>query len=229
MAFATTDDLMEGRWYFGDIIMAPSATSNTNHPAVFDFQGKTYFIYHNGSLPNGNGYRRVACIEELEFYEDVYVKYVEETATGISGVKSTLTALNGEVLAHQWFNNSGVDTSYPYKDVLLGSNLNKTTEDDAFWEIVQGKADVENVHYVSLESYNKPGLYITASEGAVGLTQDFNGKLADAQTFKTVEGLAGEGVSFEAVAFEGMYLTLSGGVASLTDGTDAQACSFVLK
>jgi len=228
MAFATTDDLMEGRWYFGDIIMEPSVTSNTNHPAVVDFLGKTYFIYHNGSLPKGSGFRRVACVEELEFFEDGYVKYVQETATGVSGVKSTLTALNGEVLTHEWFNNSGVDTSYPYRDMKLGSNLKNTKEEDTYWEIVQGKADTENVYYVSLESYNKPGLYITASEGAVGLTQDSTGKMADVQTFKTVEGLAGEGVSFESVAFEGMYLTLSGGSASLTDGADAQACSFVI-
>ena len=229
MAYATTDDLMNGRWYFGDIIMEPSVTSNTNHPAVVDFLGKTYFIYHNGSLPKGSGFRRVACVEELEFYEDGYVKYVQETATGVSGVKSILTALNGEVLTHEWFNNSGVDTSYPYKDMKLGSNLKNAKEEDNYWEIVQGKADAEDVYYVSLESYNKPGLYITASEGAVGLTQDSTGKMADIQTFKTVEGLAGEGVSFESVAFEGMYLTLSGGSASLTDGTDVQACSFVIE
>lgn len=229
MAFATTDDLMNGRWYFGDIIMEPSVTSNTNHPAVVDFLGKTYFIYHNGSLPKGNGYRRVACVEELEFYEDGYVKYVQETATGVSGVKSTLTALNGEVLAHEKFNNSSVDDSYPYNNMDLGSNLAKTTEEDAYWEIVQGKADTENTYYVSIESYNKPGLYITAIDGSVGLSQDSTGSMADIQTFKTVEGLGGSGVSFEAVAFEGMYLTLTGGVATLSDGSDAAACTFVIE
>lgn len=229
LAFAITGDLMKGRWVFGDYIMDPTATSNTNHPAVFDFQGKTYMIYHNGSLPNGNGYRRVACIEEIVFDEDGFVLYTQETATGISGAKSTLTTVNGEVLAHEWFNNSAVDTTYPYKDMALGSNLDKTTENDAYWEIIQGKADEENVYYVSIESYNKPGLYITASEGAVGLTQDSTGKMADVQTFKTVEGLAGDGVSFEAVAFPGMYLTLIGGKANLTDGTDAAACSFIIE
>ena len=163
------------------------------------------------------------------FDDDGYVLYTQETATGISGVKSTLTAANGEVLAHEWFNNSGVDATYPYKDMALGSNLAKTKEEDTYWEIVQGKADAENVYYVSIESYNKPGLYITASEGAVGLTQDYNGKLADAQTFMTVVGLSGEGVSFESVAYPGMFLTLTGGKASLTDGTDAVACSFVIE
>ncbi len=229
MAYATTDDLMNGKWVFGDIIMEPSVTSNTNHMAVVDFLGKTYFIYHNGSLPNGSGYRRVVCVEEVSFYSDGTLEYIQESATGVSGETSTLTTMEGEVLAHMKFNNSSVDDTYPYKDMQLGSNLKGISEEDTLWEIVPGKADEENVNYVSLESYNKPGLYITASEGAVGLTQDYNGKLAQAQTFQTVEGLAGEGVSFESVAFEGMFLTLRDGVASLTDGSDAESCTFVLE
>lgn len=229
MAYATTDDLINGRWYFGDIIMDPSVTSNTNHMAVVDFLGKTYFIYHNGSLPKGSGFRRVACVEEVQFYDDGSIKYIQETATGISGTKSSIKNTAGEALAHAKFFNSAADDAYPYTNVALGSNLTGIAEEDTYWEIVQGKADKSNVYYVSIESYNKPGLYITATEGAVGLSQDATGTMADAQTFKTVEGLAGSGVSFESVAFPGMYLTLSGGVASLTDGTDAAACSFVIE
>ena len=229
MAYATTDDLMNGDWFYGDVIMEPSVTSNTNHMAVVDFLGKTYFIYHNGSLPKGSGYRRVACVEEVVFDKDGTVHYIQETATGVNGVKSSLTALNGEVLSHTKFNNSAADNAYPYSNVALGSDLPKTTEEDNYWEIVQGKADDTNVYYVSIESYNKPGLYITAYEGAVGLTQDSTGSMADIQTFKTVTGLAGSGVSFESIAFEGMYLTLVNGVASLTDGADVNACSFMIE
>lgn len=226
LAYATTGDLMTGKIHYQDIVMKPSATSNTNHPAVFDFQGKTYMIYHNGSLPKGSGYRRVACIEELKFYPDGAIHYVEETATGISGIMSTLTAQNGEILAHMWFNNSVTDDTYPYVGMALGSGLDKTGAEDTYWEIVPGKADAENVHYVSIESYNKAGLYITAGEGTAVLSQDHTGKMADSQTFRTVSGLSGSGVSFESVAYPGMYLTLSGSAASLTDGADPAACSF---
>lgn len=226
MAYATTGNLMTGKVHYQDIIMKPSATSNTNHPAVFDFQGKTYFMYHNGSLPNGSGYRRVACIEEVKFYSDGALHYIEETATGISGIKSTLTAQNGEVLTHAWFNNGPTDDLYPYVNVALGSGLDKTTENDTYWEIVPGKADEENVYCVSLESYNKAGLYVTAGEGTATLGQDYNGKMAQVQTWRTIVGLSGSGVSFESVAYPGMYLTLSGGTASLTDGSDTAACSF---
>ncbi len=229
LAYATCDDLMAGKWLYGDIIMDPTATSNTNHPAVFDFNGKTYMIYHNGALPSGNGFRRVANIAEVQFLSDGTVKYINETAIGINGTASTITALNGEALAHQWFANSASDDMYPYLNMTLGSNLDKTSAEDAYWEIVQGKLDSENVYYVSLESYNKPGLYITAGEGTVGLSQDSAGIYADIQTFITVSGLAGEGVSFESAYYPGMYLTLSGGVASLTDGSDVNACSFIIE
>lgn len=70
MAYVTTSDLMNGKWSDRQVIMSPTATSNTNHMAVFDFKGKTYFVYHNGSLPKGNGYRRSPCIRELTFKED---------------------------------------------------------------------------------------------------------------------------------------------------------------
>lgn len=229
MAYATSGDLMNGNWYYQDVIMKPSATSNTNHMAVVDFLGKTYFIYHNGSLPKGSGFRRVACVEELEFYSDGAVAFLEETATGISGVKSTITTVGGAALEHAWFNNGPTDDLYPYVNVQLGSDLAKTTENDALWEIVPGKADGEKTSYVSIESYNKAGLYITATESGAVLSQDYDGKMAQAQTFKTVEGLSGEGVSFESVLYEGKYLTLSGGVASLTDGSDAAACTFVIE
>lgn len=234
LAYATTGDLMNGKWSYGDIIMKPAATSNTNHPAVVDFLGETWIIYHNGSLVKGSGFRRVACIEKLEFYSDGGVAYVQETATGASGTISKLTTVSGEVLEHAWFNNAPGDDMYPYVGVQLGSGLDKTNDEDGWWEIVQGNCDEENVYYVSLESYNKPGLYVTAGEptdnvGTAVLSQDYNATMATAQTFKTVTGLAGEGVSFESVAWPGMYLTLKDGQASLTDGSDAAACSFIIE
>ena len=229
LGYATTDDLMKGGWMYQDTIMRPSATSNTNHPAVFDFNGETYMIYHNGSLPRGSGFRRVACISKVSFYPDGMIEYIEETATGISGIISTITSANGDAFAHAWFNNSSLDDQYPYKDIVLGSDLSKIKAEDTYWEIVPGKADESNAYYVSIESYNKAGLYVTATnETTVLLSQDYDGKMAESQTFKTVSGLAGEGVSFESVAYEGKYLTLSGGYAKLTDGSDAAACTFTI-
>ena len=229
MAYAVTSNLMENKFAFQDTLMPPSATSNTNHMAVVDFLGKTWFIYHNGSLPGGSGFRRVACIAELIFNSDGTIEAIDETATGAFGTASTITSLNGDELAHARFSNSSSDDLYPYTDVALGSGLDKITEPDAQWEIVAGKASPDDKYTVSIESNNKPGLYITVTEdGSVVLCQDFDNKKSEAQTFRTVKGLADEGVSFESVAQPGKYLTLSGGALTLTDGSDAKAASFTV-
>lgn len=230
LAYATERALIGDSWTFEDVIMKPSATSNTNHPAVFDFQGKTYMIYHNGSLSGGSGFRRVACIEEIVFNEDSSISYIQETATGISGVISTLTTAKGDILGHRKFTNATMDSAYPYDNVVLGSDVTQSNLEDGYWEIVPGAVDESNEYYVSIESYNKAGLYVTATEEqTVVLSQDYDGKQAEAQTFKTVQGLAGEGVSFESVKYEGMYLTLVEGAASLTDGSNKEACTFTIE
>lgn len=228
MAYATTDDLMNGEWRFGKIIMEPTATSNTNHMSVIDFQGKTYFIYHNGSLERGSGYRRVACVEEISFHDDGSIDYVQETAAGPYGTVSVIKNAKGNVISHKAFQNSVSDGDYPYLSINVGPEVSED-EEDGLWVLVPGKADTDNENYVSIESYNKPGLYITAINKLVKLSQNANGKLVNAQTFKTVKGLSGQGVSFESVADPGMYITcLKGSVMKLTDGSDKEACTFYL-
>ena len=229
MAYATTDDLMDGTVTYQDTIMHPSATSNTNHMAVFDFLGKTWFIYHNGSLSKGSGFRRVACIQELKFNEDGSVPYIEETATGANGTISKLTTLKGDVLAHENYRNSSDDRDYPYTYVALGSNMEGQTDFDTYWEIVPGKYDVTEDSYVSIESYNKAGLYVSYGATKAYMSQDHDGNQALQQTFKTVAGLAGEGISFECIGNPGMYLSIVDGVLTLTDGTDKEACSFIIE
>lgn len=231
MAYATTDNLLDGKWEFGGVLMPPSATSNTNHMAVFDFNGKTYFIYHNGSLPGGNGYRRAACITELHFNDDGSVQEIPETASGISGTASEIYTSSGKTLSHETFTNSSEDASYPYKSVAIGEGKG-TGAADALWVIRQGKADKANEAYVSIESENKPGLYINVDDdGNVTLAQDTTGmaKTARRQTFHTVAGLAGSGVSFESVHMPGKYLTINAGNLALGDGSSAKDATFYME
>ena len=227
-AYATTDDIMGGSWDYGNLMMQAPSTSNTSHGAVFDFKGKTYFIYHNGSLPGGSGFRRVANIQEVHFNEDGSISEMPELSTGISGTSSLIMNDSGYI-AHEAFVNSLADGDYPIKKTAVVSN--KISDRlDAEWEIVQGKADTENENYVSIRSVNKSGLYLMASGKDVVLTQmsanteDFASKM----TFKTVRGIDGkEGtVSFESVAKPGYFLTAVGGALKLTDAVDEAACSF---
>ena len=229
MAYVTTSDLMNGKWSDRQVIMSPTATSNTNHMAVFDFKGKTYFVYHNGSLPKGNGYRRSPCIRELTFKEDGSVVPMEETAAGLNGTTTEFYTSSGAMLGHKYFQNSSLDGKYPYKDIKIGAGYGKSALDRK-WVVTEGKADKTKASYVSIQSENKPGLYITAnSQSGVTLAQDTKGTadVAKRQTFKTVEGLGDKkGVSLESVRYPGYYLTIVNGALSLTKGGDTEAATF---
>jgi hypothetical protein len=229
IAYATTDDLMNGTWQFGKVLMEPTATSNTNHMSVIDFKGKTYFIYHNGSLPGGNGYRRVVAVEELKINADGTIDPFIETATGIGGTATIIKDINGDVLSHKPFRNSSSDSFYPYTNVPVGTKFKAPKEEDSLWEIVQGKADPENEYYVSIEAYNKPGLYLTVGkDGFIGLTQDAFNILSKQQTFRTVKGLSGDGVSFESVSQPGYFITVTDNTLALTKGNLPKESTFFL-
>lgn len=234
MAYATTDDLLNGSWQFGSVIMPLTATSNTNHMAVFDFKGKTYFVYHNGSLPGGSGFRRNACITELRFDADGNVLPMDETAAGISGKTAVIYTNSGAKLSHVAFDNENDDTKYPYTKVKVGAGLSQA-EKDSQWVITPGKADSEKAAYVSIQSENKPGLYLTVnSTKSVTLAQDYDMNAVEAtakkQTFRTVKGLADEkGVSFESVSNPGYYLTISNKVLCMTKGSDKVAATFYME
>ncbi len=233
MGYTTTDDLLNGTWGDAAILMPPAATSNTNHMAVFDFKGKTYFIYHNGSLPGGSGFRRVACIAEMKFNDDGSIQPIDETAAGINGTTSVIYTNSGAKLSHETFANSSSDTAYPYINVKVGAALG-TEEKDSQWVIMQGKADSTKPAYVSIQSENKPGLYLTVNSNSnVTLAQDYlqneKAETAKKQTFRTVKGLSDEkGVSFESVSNPGYYLTINNKKLVMTNGSDKVAATFYM-
>ncbi len=242
LAYATCDDLNEADWEFQDVLLPWSPTGDTRHPSVFDFKGKTYLIDHNGSLPWGFGKRRVAYIEELNFDKDGKVLPIQDTATGLTGTTSWITDSAGNNITHEDFLTSRGDGGYPFtpgKKTAKGVSMEATAnEGDSKWEIVAGKADPANASYVSIESWNRPGLYLQVSGTDVVLAQhatDSNSLSDDANvgksmTFKTVAGLNGiEGtVSFESVSSPGMYLTSKNNDLTLTDGSNAESCTFTV-
>lgn len=227
IAYSTTSDLMSGELEFGGIVMPPSSTSNTNHEAVFDWKGKSYFVYHSGALPWGSGFRRSACIEEFAVNEDGTIPMIQETSTGLSGTVSRLFTQSGEAVAHDRFVNAQSDMEYPMvRDVFVSSDAE---EEDASWEIEKGKADEDNPAYVSIQAYNKPGLYLCAEQGKIIMKQDFkrdDTETAARMTFRTLQGFAGSGVTFESVSDPGFYLTVRDGAIVLEKNPDAEQCSF---
>lgn len=240
LAYATCDNLMEADWEFQDILLPWNPNSDTRHPSVFDFKGKTYLIDHNASLPWGLGKRRVTYIEEINFDENGLILPVEDTATGLTGTTSWIADSNGANVTHENFlvpQNSGPYT--PEGNTAKKVGMAATADPgDSKWEIVAGKADPTKASYVSIESWNRPGLYLRASGTDIVLAQhatksndvsnDIN--IAKALTFKTVAGLNGSAdtVSFESVSQEGMYLTSQNNNLVLTDGTNKDSCTFTV-
>ena len=119
---------------------------------------------------------------------------------------------------------------YPYSGIKTGTGIGM--EGDNEWVITAGKSDTGNEAYISIQSENKPGLYLTAEEeGSITLAQDADAteETAKKQTFHSIAGLDGNnGVSFESVAQPGMYISVKDGLLCLSDGSDATGATFYI-
>jgi arabinoxylan arabinofuranohydrolase len=71
-----------GPWTFGNTLMPTQGRSFTNHPGVIDYKGNTYLFYHNGALPDGGGFHRSVCVEQIKFNEDGSIPEVNMTKEG---------------------------------------------------------------------------------------------------------------------------------------------------
>lgn len=80
---------VNGPWEFKGILNELAGNSNTNHQAIIDFKGQSYFIYHNGGIqPEGGSFRRSVCIDYLYYNRDGSMKRVIMTTEGIKPVKA---------------------------------------------------------------------------------------------------------------------------------------------
>lgn len=84
IAYAMSKSI-NGPWEYKGILNELAGNSNTNHQAIIDFKGNSYFIYHNGSIqPNGGSFRRSVCIDRLFYNKDGTIKRVIMTTEGIT-------------------------------------------------------------------------------------------------------------------------------------------------
>lgn len=102
-------------------------------------------------------------------------------------------------------------------------------DDACLWEIVPGLSDKTNEDYVSIEAYNKPGLYLTSGTDTIVLAQAVSTLQQTNQTIKVVKGLSGDGVSFESVDKAGFYITIQDGNLVLTEGESVKDCTFYIQ
>lgn len=79
---------IEGPWEFKGILNELAGNCNTNHQAIIDFKGKSYFIYHNGGIqPFGGSFRRSVCIDYLYYNPDGTMKRVVMTSEGVKAAE----------------------------------------------------------------------------------------------------------------------------------------------
>ena len=76
---------VSGPWEYKGILNEVAGNSNTNHQSIIDFKGKSYFIYHNGSIPtDGGSFRRSVCIDYLYYNKDGTMKRIVMTTEGVA-------------------------------------------------------------------------------------------------------------------------------------------------
>src|SRR4051812_10769686 len=97
-----------GPWTYRGTIMPTQGSSFTNHPGVIDFNGGSYFFYHNGALPGGGGYTRSVAVEKFAYNADGTFPTINMTATGAPQVGTLDPYVRQEAETIAW--GSGVET-----------------------------------------------------------------------------------------------------------------------
>lgn len=82
-----TANNIEGPWTYRGLIQERSFNSTTTHPGIIDFKGKTYYFYHDGSLPTGGSFRRSVCVEYLNYNPDGTIQKITQTKKGVKTAK----------------------------------------------------------------------------------------------------------------------------------------------
>jgi arabinoxylan arabinofuranohydrolase len=97
-----------GPWTFRGVIMSAQGASFTNHSGVVDFNGSSYFVYHNGALPGGGGYHRSVSIERFTYNADGTFPTIAMTTAGPPGVGNLNPYVTTEAETMAW--ESGIET-----------------------------------------------------------------------------------------------------------------------
>ena len=95
--------------------MKASGASFTNHTGIIDFNGHSYFFYHDGALQkggsvpsNGDGYHRSVCLEEFKYNSDGSFPTIAQTTAGPQAIANLNPFLQTEAETIAW--ESGVQT-----------------------------------------------------------------------------------------------------------------------
>ncbi len=97
-----------GPWTYRGTVMPRQGGSFTNHPGVIDFNGGSYFFYHNGALPGGGGFTRSVAVEKFSYNSDGTIPTMNMTTTGAPQVGTLNPYVRQEAETIAW--SVGVET-----------------------------------------------------------------------------------------------------------------------
>ncbi|MFI5934155.1 family 43 glycosylhydrolase [Actinoplanes sp. NPDC051494] len=122
-----------GPWTYRGTVMPTQGSSFTNHPAVIDFKGGSYFFYHNGALPGGGGYTRSVAVEQFTYRADNTIPTITMSTTGAPqiGTLDPYVRQEAETIAFE----SGVET-----EATATGGRNVSYADNGDWIKVKGVA-----------------------------------------------------------------------------------------
>ncbi|CAG1970488.1 unnamed protein product [Fusarium graminearum] len=118
----STGPTATGPWTYRGVLMAHEGKSFTNHPAVIDFENKSYFFYHNGALPSGSGYTRSVAVESFQYNSNGLIPQLRMSTTGPAQVRSLDPYTRQEAETIAWTN--GVETEACSEGGLAVSFIN---------------------------------------------------------------------------------------------------------
>ncbi|GAB3412164.1 glycoside hydrolase family 43 protein [Flindersiella endophytica] len=78
--YATASNPM-GPWTHRGIVL-DQVSSTTNHPAIIEFNGQWYMVYHNANAPGGGNFRRSVTLDKLYWNADGTMQKVVQTSGG---------------------------------------------------------------------------------------------------------------------------------------------------
>lgn len=97
-----------GPWTYRGTVMPRQGSSFTNHAGVIDFNGNSYFFYHNGALPGGGGYTRSVAVERFTYNANGTIPTINMTTTGAPQVGTLNPYVRQEAETIAW--SSGIET-----------------------------------------------------------------------------------------------------------------------
>ena len=97
-----------GPWTYRGTIMPRQGGSFTNHAGIIDFQGSSYFFYHNGALPGGGGYTRSVAVERFTYNANGTIPTINMTTAGAPQVGTLNPYVRQEAETIAW--GTGIET-----------------------------------------------------------------------------------------------------------------------